>query len=76
MKAAIWARVPTDRQETENQVRQLREHGARRGFEGLDDLYVLTVSGWRGKQRNDLERIIRDGSAAASRSCSSGRLIG
>jgi putative DNA-invertase from lambdoid prophage Rac len=59
MKAAIWARVSTDRQETENQVRQLRELADRRGLEVVE-VYYVEASAWKGRHRSDRERALQD----------------
>lgn len=62
MRAAIWARVSTDRQETENQVRQLRELADRRGLEVVE-VYYVEASAWKGKHRSDRERALQDARA-------------
>jgi DNA invertase Pin-like site-specific DNA recombinase len=59
MKAALWARVSTDRQETENQIRQLREVADRRGWE-VAETYFVEASAWKGRHRPDLERAVAD----------------
>ena len=48
MKAAIYARVSTDRQETENQIRELREYCARQGWTIVQEFVDEDV---RGKDR-------------------------
>lgn len=45
MKAAIYARVSTDRQETLNQVRELREYAARHSWEIVQEYVDEAVSG-------------------------------
>lgn len=63
-RAAIWARVSTDRQETDNQVRQLQELAQRRGLEVVD-VYLVEASARKGKQRADLDRALAAGRAGA-----------
>src|SRR2546421_13058397 len=48
MKAAIYARVSTDRQESMNQIAELREYAARRGWEVVREYVDEDV---RGKDR-------------------------
>ena len=50
MKAAIYARVSTDRQENKNQLEQLREFAKKQDWDIVRE-FVDTVSG-SGKQRN------------------------
>jgi DNA invertase Pin-like site-specific DNA recombinase len=59
MRAAIWARVSTDRQETDNQVSQLRELAGRRGVQVVA-VYKVEVSAWKGWHRKDLGLVLRD----------------
>lgn len=59
MRAAIWARVSTDGQETENQVRQLRDLAERRGMQVVA-VYQVEVSAWKGWHRKDLGQVLRD----------------
>ena len=61
MKAAIWARVSTAASRQTNKFGSSWNRGARRGFKVLNDMCVVTASAWKGKQQNDLERMIRDG---------------
>lgn len=61
-KAAIWARVSTDRQETDNQTAQLREVAARRGLEVVE-VYEVEASAYTGKQRAALDAVYRDARA-------------
>lgn len=60
MRAAIWARVSTDRQEVDNQLRELRAYAARRHWEVVK-VYEVEASGWTGKQRRDLDGAWEDG---------------
>jgi putative DNA-invertase from lambdoid prophage Rac len=62
MKAAIWARVSTTDQETENQVRQLRGMAERRGLEVVE-VYFVEASAWKGKHRAQLDLAVRDARA-------------
>ena len=48
MKAAIYARVSTDRQESMNQIAELREYAARQGWEIVREYVDEDV---RGKDR-------------------------
>lgn len=58
-KAAIWARVSTSEQQTENQLAALREWASRRGFEVAKE-YVLEESAWNGKHRTQLQAALQD----------------
>jgi DNA invertase Pin-like site-specific DNA recombinase len=58
-KAAIWARVSTADQETENQLGQLREWARNRGFAVVTE-YVLEESAYTGKHRKDLRAALDD----------------
>jgi DNA invertase Pin-like site-specific DNA recombinase len=58
MKAAIYARVSTDRQESMNQVAELREYAARQGWEIVREYVDEDV---RGKDRKpQLEALLLD----------------
>lgn len=59
LKAAIYARVSTQDQNCEMQVRELREYAGRRGWHIADD-YVDT--GWSGAKasRPQLDRLMKD----------------
>jgi putative DNA-invertase from lambdoid prophage Rac len=59
IKAAIWARVSTGDQETANQVAELREWAANRGFDVVVE-YVLEESAYKGKHRDDLNQALED----------------
>jgi len=54
MKAAVYARVSTDRQETENQLRELREFCADRGWEVVQEYVDEAVRG-RDSHKPELE---------------------
>src|SRR5215472_4534992 len=62
MKAAIWARVSTSEQETENQVAQLRAWAERRGFEVVE-VYRVEESAFTGRHRPALSRVLDDARA-------------
>jgi hypothetical protein len=51
--------VSTDRQEAENQVRQLREVVARRRLE-MVEVYLVEAPAWKGRHRADLDKVLRD----------------
>lgn len=55
-RCAIWTRVSTTEQETENQVAQLQAWAARRGLEVVQ-IYRITESGWKGAQQKHLSRV-------------------
>lgn len=59
LKAAIYARVSTQDQNCEMQVRELREYAARRGWDVVAE-YVDT--GWSGAKasRPELDRLMKD----------------
>lgn len=59
MKAAIWSRVSTREQETENQLVALRAWAKARGFEVVTE-YVLEESAWNGKHQAALEQALGD----------------
>lgn len=59
MKAAIWARVSTDEQDSGNQVRQLRGWAEQRGWDmGL--VYEAEASGWKGQHLKQLSQVYTD----------------
>ena len=58
-RAAIWARVSTSEQETDNQVAKLREWATNRGFEVTIE-YVLEESAFNGKHRARLTQALND----------------
>ena len=62
MKAAIWARVSTDDQECENQVRELCAFAERRGLE-VARIYRSEQSGFSGAHRHALEQVLNDARA-------------
>lgn len=59
-RAAIWARVSTSEQETENQVAQLRAFAARRGLDVVK-VYRVEESAWRGAHAKALTQVQNDG---------------
>ena len=58
-RCAIWARVSTDEQESGNQLAELRQWAARRGFEIVTE-YVLDESAWNGAHLGRLNEAIAD----------------
>ncbi len=61
-RAAVWARVSTAEQETDNQLDALRQFAQNRGFEIAKE-YVLEESAWNGKHRLQLNAALRDARA-------------
>jgi DNA invertase Pin-like site-specific DNA recombinase len=63
-RAAIYARVSTDSQTVENQIRELRQIAERRGWEVLEEIYTdAGISGAKGRaQRPGLDRLLKDSS--------------
>ncbi len=59
MRAAIYARVSTDRQETENQLIALRGYADRAGLEVVHEYSDFDLSGYR-RYRPELERLKRE----------------
>jgi DNA invertase Pin-like site-specific DNA recombinase len=55
---ALWCRVSTDEQTTDNQLTQLRQMAERRGWTVVTE-YVLTESAWNGKHRATLNRAMQ-----------------
>ena len=62
MKAALWARVSTDEQDCENQVRELRTFAERRSLE-VAHVYQVEQSAFSGAHRRSLDQVIRDARA-------------
>ena len=56
MRAAVWARVSTDEQETANQTAALRDLAERRSLEVVQT-YTMNESAWRGDQQKALSRV-------------------
>jgi DNA invertase Pin-like site-specific DNA recombinase len=61
MKTAIYARVSTRKQETDNQLQQLREFAAKQGWEIVAE-YVDVVSGSGKKERPRFLAMMQDAS--------------
>jgi DNA invertase Pin-like site-specific DNA recombinase len=62
-RAAIYVRVSTDKQTVENQVRELRQIAARRGWEVVEEYHDAGISGSKGRdQRPGLDRMLKDAS--------------
>ena len=59
MRVALYARVSTREQETDNQMIRLREFAERRGYEVYGE-YRDVVSGAKDKRRPDQERMLAD----------------
>lgn len=59
MNAAIWARVSSREQETDNQLPALREWAQRRGFTVTRE-YVLEESAWNGKHKAKVQEALQD----------------
>lgn len=58
MKVGLYARVSTDKQDTDNQMIRLREVAQNRGYEVFDE-YVDIASG-RNANRPNLDRMMKD----------------
>lgn len=58
-RVALWARVSSDDQETDNQVLALRAWAARREFEVVRE-YVLEASAFTGRSRPHLRAALED----------------
>ena len=63
MRAAVWARVSTDEQETANQTAALTDLAQRRDLE-IVQTYTVHESAWRGDQQKALSQVYRDAQAA------------
>jgi DNA invertase Pin-like site-specific DNA recombinase len=62
-RAAIYARVSTDSQTVENQIRELRQIAERRGWEVVEVYTDAGISGAKGRaQRPGLDRMLKDAS--------------
>ena len=59
MKVAVWARVSTTDQETENQLSNLKIWAAAKNLEVVET-YSINESAYRGAQRNALEAVYRE----------------
>ncbi len=59
-RVALYARVSTDRQSTENQLRELRDAAARLGWEVVDEFVDHGISGAKGRtDRPRLDALLR-----------------
>lgn len=59
-RVALYARVSTDRQSTENQLRELRDAAARLGWEVVGEFVDRGISGAKGrKDRPQLDALLR-----------------
>jgi DNA invertase Pin-like site-specific DNA recombinase len=60
LRAALYARVSTDRQSTENQLRELRQAAERLGWEVVEEFVDRGISGAKGrKERPKLDAMLR-----------------
>ena len=59
MRAAIWARVSTGDQDTDNQLVRLRDWARQRGFEVVRE-YVLEESAYNGKHQRQMQQALDD----------------
>ena len=60
-RAAIYARVSTDNQTTENQIRELRQHARRMGWDVVHKYIDQGVSGAKGReQRPAYDQMLKD----------------
>ena len=62
-RAAIYARVSTDGQTTENQLRELRTAAERNGWQVVAEFVDRGISGAKGRhQRPGLDALLKDAS--------------
>ncbi len=59
-RCAIWARVSTDEQDSGNQLAELRQWAARRGFEITAEYVADGASAYRGEHRAQLASALSD----------------
>ncbi len=60
LRAALYARVSTDRQSTENQLRELRQAAERLGWEVVQEFVDRGISGAKGrKDRPQLDALLK-----------------
>ena len=59
-RAAIWSRVSTDEQKTENQIPVLRSFAEARGFSVVVEYNIQGESAYSGNHRPHLEKAIED----------------
>ena len=60
-RAAIYVRVSTDKQTVENQIRELRQIAARRGWEVVHEYRDAGISGSKGRDaRPGLDEMLKD----------------
>ncbi len=60
LRAALYARVSTDRQSTENQMRELRQAAERLGWEVVEEFVDRGISGAKGrKDRPKLDAMLK-----------------
>ena len=63
-RAAIWARVSTRSQDTDNQLAQLRQWAVARGLSVVCE-YTVEESAWSGKHRAVLQQAMQDARGGA-----------
>jgi putative DNA-invertase from lambdoid prophage Rac len=59
-RCAIWARVSSYDQESENQARELREWAARLGCEIVSEFILDDNSAWKGEHRAEMDRALTE----------------
>lgn len=59
MRCALYLRVSTTNQETDNQVLALRDYASRRGLE-IVETYHEQESAWKGGHQKELARLLKD----------------
>jgi DNA invertase Pin-like site-specific DNA recombinase len=66
-RAALYVRVSTDHQTVENQVRELEQIAARRGWDVIEVYKDAGISGSKGRdQRPGLDTMLKDASRRAN----------
>jgi len=60
VKAAIWARVSTEEQDSANQLGELRAWAQRRGLDVAREYVLEGTSAWKGQHRNQLGLALAD----------------
>lgn len=59
MRAAIYARVSTRKQDADNQIAALKEWAGQRGFKVVE-VYAEMESAWRDGHQHELARLVQD----------------
>jgi putative DNA-invertase from lambdoid prophage Rac len=60
VRAAIWARVSTDEQDSGNQLAELRSWAKRRGLPVVHEYVLDGASAWKGQHRHQLALALAD----------------